>query len=440
MLRSDEERERRKQLGGEYRDYEHDDDDDEDDDEEDEDEEDDYDDDYDDDIEEEDEEEQEDYEDENESQHYYVDAYNGAEGEEYDPITEYDYGHENDSNEPGQPKDEHMEDRDLSGGSDEASEESDGSDESESNEEQDETYYDGEENAEVEDYHGHSSPPSSSSIYDDDASVYRDYHYQERYQVSEDDYQDHLHQLAPPSPTEPSRQVNNLFSDKSITNNMEDDQYFLDAVPEMKLAFGLNYSDDSNHLFGYPINHNIGNSDLHRQASQMASYDADEGTSMTGYLPPHPPTLSIHQPKDDNGRGSSELNPTFGSMDDYQQPQEHKQQEQQQQHQQQQNQHRQQFDYDSKSAPQYPPEIVTITQVPDQIIFPSHSSPEDQGQALTQGGSLATTSTTTTTTTGKTRPRSSFLTLPGPISTYWKRLKRGPSSTPSSSRPLSYPP
>ncbi|KAK3817875.1 MAG: hypothetical protein JOS17DRAFT_390065 [Linnemannia elongata] len=440
MLRSEEERERRKQFGGEYRDYEQDDDDDEDEDEEDEGEEEDEEDedDYEDDIEEEeegDEEEQEDYDGENESQHYYDDAYSDTEEEEYDPIAEYDYGHENDSNESGQPEDEHMEDRNLSDESDEVSEEIDGSDESESNEEQDETYYDGEEDAEVEDYHGHSSSSSSLSIYDDDASVYRDYHYQEQYQVSKDGYQDHLPQSAPPSPTEPSGQVNNLSSDESITNNMEDDQYLLGEVPGMKLAFGLDYSDDSNHLFGYPINHNIGNSGLHRRASQTASYDAGEGTSMIGYPPPPPPALSIHQPKGDIDPGSSEFNPTFGSMDDYQNLQQHKQQEQQQQA------HHQQYQQlEHGKAPQYPPDGVTISQVPDKITFHSHASPEDQAQALTQGGSIATTSTTTTTTTGKTRPRSSFLTLQDPISTYWKRLKLGPSSTPSSSKPASYSP
>ncbi|KAF9120680.1 hypothetical protein BGX30_003012 [Mortierella sp. GBA39] len=427
MLRSEEERERRKQFGGEYRDYEQDDDDD-DDDEEDEDEDEDEDD-YEDDIEEEDEEEQEDYEGENENQHYNDDAYNDTEGEEYDSIAECDYGYENNINESDQPEDEHMEVIDLSDGSDEGSDE-----------EQDETYYDGEEGAEVENYQGHSSSPSPPSIYDGDASAYRDYHCQEQYQVSEDCYQDHLHHSAPLPPTEPSRQVVSL---ESMTNNMEDDQYFLDAVPEMKVAFGLDHSDDSNHLFGCLINHSIGNSGLHRQSSQMVSYDAGEGTGMTGYLPPPPPpppTLSTHQPKDVNDRGSSELNPAFGSMDDYQHLQQHKQQEQQVQQEQQQQplQEHQQLDFGNKIAPQYPPEVITTSQVPDLITI--HSSPEDQDQAQTHGGSIATTSTSTTIMTGTTRPRSSFLTLPGPISTYWKRLKRGPSSTPSSSRPPSFPP
>jgi hypothetical protein len=422
MLRSEEERERRRQFGGEYRDCEQDDDDDDDDEEgEDEDEDED---DYEDDIEEEDEEdeeEQEDYEGENESQHYNDDVYNDTEREEYDPIAECDYGYENNINESDQSEDEHMEVIDLSDGSDE---------------EQDETYYDGEEGAEVEKYQGHSSSPSPSSIYDDDASVYCDYHCQKQYRVSEDCYQDHLHHSAPLPPTEPSRQVVSL---ESMTNNMEDDQYFLDAVPEMKLAFGLDYSDDSNHLFGCLINHNIGNGGLHRQSSQMASNYAGEGTSMTDYLPPpSPPTLSTHQPKDDNDRGSSELTLVLGSMDDYQHLQQHKQQEQQEQ--QRVLQEHQQLDFGNKSAPQYPPEVITTSQVPDQITFQSHSSPEDQDQAQTQEGSITTTSTNTTSMTGTTRPRSSFPTLPGPISTYWKRLKRGPSSTPSSSRPPSFPP
>ncbi|KAG9067240.1 hypothetical protein KI688_012022 [Linnemannia hyalina] len=77
----------------------------------------------------------------------------------------------------------------------------------------------------------------------------------------------------------------------------------------MKLAFGLDYSDDSNHLFGCLINHNIGNGGLHRQSSQMASNYAGEGTSMTDYLPPPPPpTLSTHQPKDDNDRVWTTIN------------------------------------------------------------------------------------------------------------------------------------
>ncbi|KAF9278825.1 hypothetical protein BGZ88_000330 [Linnemannia elongata] len=373
----EEEGQRRKQFGGEYREYEGNDDDDDDDDEEDEDEEEDEDD-NEDDIEEGDEDEHEDYDGGNESQHYYDDVYNDAEGEEYDPIVEYDYGYENHSNEPDQPEDEHMVDRDLSDGSDEGSEESDGSDGSESDEEQEETYYDGEKDAQVEDYHRQLSSPLSSSIYDDDASVYRDYHYQEHCQVSEDGYQDHLLQSAPPPPPEPSRQVDNHSSGQSMINNMEDDLYFLDAVPEMKLAFGQDYSDDSNHLFGYPINHNIGNSGLHRQASQMASYDAGEGTSMTGYLPPPPPppppppTISVHQPKIDDGRGSSEIDPIFASVDNSQHKQQHKQQHKHKHH-------------------QNPPKVVTASKFPAQITFHSHSSPEDQAKAQTQGGSIATT-------------------------------------------------
>ncbi|KAF9137320.1 hypothetical protein BG015_002767 [Linnemannia schmuckeri] len=425
MLRSEEERERKKQSEGEYRDYEEDDDDDDDEDDGEEEEEDDY----EDDIEEEEEEDED--EDEDESQHYYDDAYNDAEGKEYDSIAEYDYGYGNDSNESGRSEDEQMEDRSFSNASDEESEESDGSNESESDEEQDETYYDGDEVAEEEhNNQAHLSTLSSSSMYDDDASVYRDYHQNEQRQVSEGGYQDHLHQSAPPPPPppEPSREDDHRSSEESVTNSIEDNQYFLDAVPERKMTFGPDYSDDSNHLFGYPANHNIGNSSLHRQATQMASYDTDsEGASMAGYLPASLalPGSSTHKPNNDEDRGPSELLPTFVNTDDYQRLQHHQQQEQQYHHQQ------QQLDYGNNNELNVSPETV-VSQASNQLTF--HSNPAEQTTPA-QGG----VSATTTTTIGATRPRSSFLALPGPISTYWKRLKRGSSSTPSS-RPPSYPP
>jgi len=185
--------------------------------------------------------------------------------------------------------------------------------------------------------------------------------------------------------------------------NIEDDQYIMDAVPEMKLTFGLDYSDGSNHLFGYLTNHNIGNNGLHRQASQLTCYDAGEGASMTGYVPP-----LTHRPNNDDA--GSELNPTFSSTNDYQHLQQHEQQELVRQH-------PQQFDH-SDSVPQYPRE-ATASQPSNQITC--HSNPADP----TQASGVAGTTTSSTTTLGHTRPWSSPLSL-GPISTYWKRFKRGP--------------
>ncbi|KAG0375781.1 hypothetical protein BGX24_008662 [Mortierella sp. AD032] len=291
MLRN-EERERRRQMGGsEYRDYAQDDDD-EDEDEDEGDEDDDDDDDDDDEDEDQEEDYEEDYEnDENKKMEYYEDAYDNSNSEEYDPIADYNYGYESDNNNDDEislPAEEEM-------ASEESGEESGESDGSESEDEQDETFYDGEEDADEEDYHQHTSPPlSSPSIYDDDASVYRDYHqYHDQEQVSEEfgNHQDHLHQLPQPQP-EPSMPPE-VYNHSSVdhTTDMEDDQYFLDAVPEMKLSFGLDYSDDSNHVFGYPTNHNIGNNGLHRQASQMASYDAGEGLMVTMVL-----NLKKHSP------------------------------------------------------------------------------------------------------------------------------------------------
>jgi hypothetical protein len=401
MLRSEEERkERRDRFGGEYRDYEQEDGDDNDNEEEDEDEE--EEDDYEDDIAEEEDEEDYEGENENERPHHFGATYNDTYGEGYDPIANYDYGYEDDSNESSLPEDEQMESR----GPSDSDEESDGSDESESDDEQDKPYYyDGEGDSEVQNNHAHLLSPL---MYDDEASVYRDYHYQEEDQVSEGSFHDHPHQSAPPS-TEPRRQDEH-FSDESMTN-MEGDQHFMDAVPEMKMTFGFDYSDDSSHLFEYPTNHNIGNNGLHRQASQMTSHDAGEGTSMVGYVSP----LS-HRPNNDD-RGP-ELNPTFSSTNDCQHTHQQEQQEPE---------HPPRVD-NSESAPQYPPDATT-SQRPYQITF--HLNTTDTTQV--PGGASTTTSSTTT--IGRTRPRSSFLALPGPISTYWKRMKRGSSSTPSSSTP-----
>ncbi|KAG0278273.1 hypothetical protein BGZ95_004349 [Linnemannia exigua] len=286
--------ERRRQVGGrEYRDYaqDNDDDDDEDDDEDDEDDED-----EDDEDDEDEDEDQEDYEedyenDENQNMEYCEDAYDDSNSDEYDPIADYNYGYDSDHNNDGEiglPVEEEI----VSGESGEESGESggsDGSEGSESEDEQDETYYDGEEDADEEDYCQHTSPSSlSPSIYDDDASVYRDYHlYHDQDQLSEEfeSHQNHLHQL-PPSAERSMPPIVHHHSSVDHTTEMEDDQYFLDAVPEMKLSIGLDYSDDSNHLFGYPTNHNIGNNGLHRQASQIASYDAGESLMVTIVLDP----------------------------------------------------------------------------------------------------------------------------------------------------------
>ncbi|KAK3827021.1 MAG: hypothetical protein J3R72DRAFT_426304 [Linnemannia gamsii] len=384
-------------------------------------------DDEDDDDDDEDEDQEEDYEedyenDENKNMEYYEDAYDTSNSEEYDPIADYNYGYESDNNNDDRiclPAEEEM----ASGESGEVSGESDGSDGSESEDEQDETFYDGEEDADEEDYHQHTSPSlSSPSIYDDDASVYRDYHqYHDQEQVSEEfgNHQDPLRQLPPPQPEPSMPPVVYNHSSVDHTTDMEDDNYFLDAVPEMKLSFGLDYSDDSNHVFGYPTNHNIGNNGLHRQASQMASYDAGEGASMNGYhISP-----STHNRLDSDH--CSEPQETFVSVNHiYQQ-----QYQQTQQH----------VDY-NHNIPEHSPEINNTSQPHDQTIDFQHyhhsSNPTDQ---RTQTQQEVDITTSTASTSNNTRPRSSFLALPGPISNYWKRLKRGPSSTPSSSRPP-YPP
>jgi hypothetical protein len=110
--------------------------------------------------------------------------------------------------------------------------------------------------------HQHTSLPPLSMC-DDDASIYRDNHYQESDKVCRDGYLDYLHQPLPPA--EPRRPMIALhrFSSDQLTD-LEETQSFLNAVPEMKMNFGVNYSNDSNYLFGSPTNGSIGNDRLHR--------------------------------------------------------------------------------------------------------------------------------------------------------------------------------
>ncbi|KAF9908631.1 hypothetical protein EC991_009658 [Linnemannia zychae] len=432
MLRN-EEKERRRQMGGrEYRDYApEDDDDDDDDDEDDGDDDEDEDDDEDYEDENEDDDREEDYEEDHEvgnyethTMEYYEDAYGNANYEEFDPIADYSYGYRSDNNGSHL---SHSDEEDVVSDESEGSDDSDESDGSESENEQDETYYDEEEDADTEEYHQNTTSSPSPSIYDDDASIYRDYHYQESDQVSEmDDNRDSMHQLLQPEETiRPSTAFHRSTPDQ--TTDVEDNQYFLGAVPEMKLSFGLDYSDNSSHLFGYPINHNIGNTGPHRQASQMASYDSGEDSGVSEY---HSSSNTHDKPE---GGHSSEVNHTFTSTE------RNHHQQQQQQIQQTEQQTQQHFDY-SNSTLGHPPAVENTSQHPGQTNTFNHYHPSSNPAELQNHAQKDTDTTDTTTiSSNNTRPRSSFLALPGPISTYWKRLKRGSSSSPSSSRPP-YPP